>query len=145
MEKITIQSLISGDKKNIWNYYTAPEHIINWNFASPDWCCPYAENDLKIGGTYKARMEAKDGSQGFDFICTYRKLIPEESFCYVMENSREVTVDFHRVDKQTQVTITFDPETEHDLELQRQGWQAILNNFKSYAEQQQQQQQQQQQ
>ncbi len=131
--KITVKTLIKADKEKVWNYYTHPEHITKWNFADPSWCCPSASNDLIIGGTYKARMEAKDGSIGFDFEAIYTEIQKGARFTYAF-GGRLATVEFKKVNGQTEVTIVFDPETENSMDLQRQGWQAILDNFKSYTE-----------
>jgi len=133
MEKITVSAVLSADKKTVWDFYTQPEHITQWNFADPSWHCPSASNDLSIGGRYVARMEAKDGSFGFDFDATYVEVVPYEHFTYVF-GDRLATVHFHAVDGKTEVVIQFDPETENALELQQQGWQAILNQFKHYVE-----------
>jgi uncharacterized protein YndB with AHSA1/START domain len=132
--KITIQASIEADKQKVWNFYTMPEHIIHWNFASPDWCCPSATNDMQVGGKYSARMEAKDGSFAFDFEAIYNEVIDGESFTYTMLDGRTVIISFSENNHQTEVQIIFDAETENSLELQRDGWQAILNNFKSYSE-----------
>lgn len=133
MDKIKVQATISADKQKVWDYYTKPEHITKWNFASDDWCCPSASNDLKVGGQYLARMEAKDGSFGFDFDATYTEINEGKSFSYVF-GGRYATLEFNEQEEQTEVSITFDPETENSIELQRQGWQAILDNFKKYTE-----------
>lgn len=133
LEKIIIESKIEADIQKVWDYYTNPSHIINWNFADPSWHCPSAENDLKVGGKYVARMEAKDGSFGFDFEAIYSEVLPFDSFTYKF-GGREAKVDFQQDGNSTSVKITFDPETENPIELQQAGWQAILNNFKSYAE-----------
>ena len=133
MTQITIQATINANKQKVWDYYTQPEHITNWNFASNDWCCPSASNDLKVGGRYVARMEAKDGSFGFDFDATYTAINPGTSFTYEF-GGRQATVEFCEAAGQTNVTVTFDPETENPIEMQQQGWQAILNNFKAYTE-----------
>lgn len=133
MDKIKVQATISADKQKVWDYYTKPEHITKWNFASDDWCCPSASNDLKVGGQYLARMEAKDGSFGFDFDATYTQINEGKSFSYVF-GGRYATLEFNEQEEQTEVSITFDPETENSIELQRQGWQAILDNFKKYTE-----------
>jgi uncharacterized protein YndB with AHSA1/START domain len=133
MEKIRVQSTLSVDKQKAWEYYTKPEHITNWNFADPSWHCPSASNDLKIGGRYIARMEAKDGSFGFDFDAIYIVINTYENFIYEFAG-RQATVEFKDVSGQTEVTISFDPETENPIDLQRQGWQAILDNFKKYTE-----------
>jgi uncharacterized protein YndB with AHSA1/START domain len=131
--KITIKAVISADKQKVWDYYTKPEHITKWNFANDDWCCPSASNDLKVGGRYLVRMEAKDGSFGFDFDATYTEINEAERFSYEF-GGRYAKVEFKEQQEQTEVTITFDPETENSIELQRQGWQAILDNFKKYTE-----------
>lgn len=131
--KITVTATINATNKKVWDYYTNPKHIVNWNFADPSWHCPSAENDMRVGGTYKARMEAKDGSFGFDFEAVYTELVPEKKFTYEF-GGRMATVKFDTAGNQTTVTVTFDPETENSLELQQQGWQAILNNFKNYVE-----------
>jgi uncharacterized protein YndB with AHSA1/START domain len=132
--KITIQAIVSANKQKTWNYYTQPEHIVHWNFATDDWRCPRASNDLSVGGKYIARMESKDGSVGFDFEATYTEIIEGEKFTYTMPDSRVVHVRFNVAGDKTEVVITFDAETENSLELQRSGWQAILNNFKKYTE-----------
>lgn len=130
---ITVATKISAELNKVWTYYTSPNHIINWNFADPSWHCPAAENDLRIGGTYKARMEAKDGSFGFDFEAIYTHVSEGKSFTYEF-GGRKATVQFNEMDKQTEVVITFDAETENSIELQQEGWQAILTNFKNYTE-----------
>lgn len=133
-QKITIQATITADKKLVWESYTNPKHIIHWNFASDDWHCPSASNDLRVGGSYKARMEAKDGSFGFDFEAIYTEVNEGESFTYVLADEREINVSFTELENQTEVVIIFDAENQNSVELQRNGWQAILNNFKSYTE-----------
>lgn len=132
-EKITIQTSVSAEKKMVWDYYTNPEHIIKWNFADSSWHCPTATNDLVKGGRYFARMEAKDGSFGFDFEAVYIEIKPEDSFTYEFDG-RLATVHFKNNDGKTEVSISFDPESENPIELQRKGWQSILENFKSYVE-----------
>ena len=132
-EKITISAIVSSDKDKTWDYYTNPEHITNWNFADPSWHCPSASNDMSIGGKYLARMEARDGSFGFDFEAYYSSINPGESFTYEFAE-RQVSVVFNVHDNGTEVIVSFDPETENPIELQRNGWQAILNNFKNYTE-----------
>lgn len=134
LPKITIQASIAAPISRTWDYYTSPNHIVNWNFASDDWCCPSASNDLRVGGVFEARMEAKDGSFGFDFKTTYTALNVGHSFTYVMEDGRVVDLNMKSESDHTIVTIQFDPEDQNSLELQQQGWQAILNNFKKYAE-----------
>ncbi len=133
MDKITVHAKIAADREKVWNHYTQPEHITQWNFANDEWCCPTAKNDLKVGGQYLTRMEAKDGSFGFDFDATYTEVSPLEHFSYEF-GGRIATVEFTEVEGQTEVAIVFDPETENPIDLQQKGWQAILDNFKKYTE-----------
>ncbi len=133
-QKVTIEATIAANTEQVWNYYTSPEHITGWNFANEEWYCPSAENDLKVGGKYKARMEAKDGSFGFDFEAVYDEVIPLKKITYTLEDGRVVTTDFEDLNGSTKVSTVFDAETENDIEMQRNGWQAILNNFKKYTE-----------
>lgn len=134
IDKITIQATVLADTKKVWDYYTQPEHITQWNFATDDWQCPSASNDMTVGGKYIARMEARDGSFGFDFEATYNEIVEGERFTYTMPDSRVVTVNFSGAGDETEVVVAFDAETENSPELQRAGWQAILNNFKKYTE-----------
>lgn len=131
--KITVAADVQADKNKVWDYYTQPKHITKWNFADPSWHCPSAVNDMTIGGTYNARMEAKDGSFGFDFEAIYTEILEGEQFTYEF-GGRAATVKFVDLGDQTEVTVTFDPENENPIEMQRGGWQAILNNFKNYTE-----------
>lgn len=132
---ITINAEIAANKEKVWDYYTNPTHIIKWNFASDDWQCPHAENDIKVGGKYKARMEAKDGSFGFDFEAEYEEVKPLQKLLYKIADGRKVTITFeeHNENKTT-VTTEFEAENTHPVEMQREGWQAILNNFKKVVE-----------
>jgi len=132
--KITITAIINAGVKKAWDYYTNPAHITKWNFADPSWQCPSASNDMRVGGKYSARMEAKDGSFGFDFEAIYDEVVEEKTFTYTMPDGRQVTVVFDGNSSQTDVTVTFDAEEQNSLEMQQGGWQAILNNFKKYTE-----------
>lgn len=132
--KITIEATIAADTRKVWDYWTNPEHITKWNFATADWQCPAAENNLKVGGRYCARMEAKDGSMGFDFEAIYDEVVDQKTLTYTMGDGRQSTTFFENSDGRTKVTTTFDAEETHDVEMQRAGWQAILNNFKNYVE-----------
>ena len=133
-EKIEISASVNAELSKVWDYYTQPQHIVNWNFASEDWCCPWAENDLQKGGTYKARMEAKDGSFGFDFEGIYDEIVPKEKLLYHLEDGRMVETLFSKDNGTTNVITRFDPESQNPIEMQKNGWQAILNNFKNYTE-----------
>lgn len=132
--KITISATIAANTQKVWDYWTDPEHITNWNFASDDWHCPSAENELRVGGKYRARMEAKDGSFGFDFEAVYDEVIDKKKITYTMTDGRAATTWFETAGDKTKVTTTFDPENENPMDMQRDGWQAILNNFKKYVE-----------
>lgn len=133
--KITIQAVVSADRKKVWDYYTNPDYITKWNFAIDTWHCPTASNDMRVGGKYLARMEAKDGSFGFDFEAIYNEIVNGQKFTYTMTDNRVVNTTFKELGDQTAVTITFDAESENPVEMQQQGWQSILDNFKKYTEQ----------
>ncbi len=132
--KITIEAVIDAPIEKIWEYWTKPEHIVNWCNASEDWCAPSAINDLRVGGTFVTRMEAKDKSAGFDFGGKYDLVKKNENIEYTMDDGRKVKIEFIKQDNKTKVIETFDAETENSLEMQKNGWQSILNNFKKYTE-----------
>ncbi len=132
-EKIVIGAKVKANAQKVWDYYTQPQHITNWNFADPSWYCPTATNDMKIGGHYIARMEARDGSFGFDFDAVYTEIVVGKEFTYEF-GGRSATVKFENQGDFTEVEISFDPEEENSIELQRNGWQTILDNFKKYTE-----------
>jgi uncharacterized protein YndB with AHSA1/START domain len=111
-----------------------PEHITKWSNASDDWHTPYAENDLRVDGKFLSRMEAKDGSFGFDFGGVYNDVKNQELIAYTLGDGRKVNIHFTNKDGGTKVVETFEAEDENSLELQKTGWQAILNNFKNYVE-----------
>lgn len=135
MTPITVETIVKKPVAEVWQSWTKPEHIVNWNQASSDWHCPKASNDLKVGGKFSATMEAKDGSSSFDFEGTYTLVEDLKRIEYVMVDGRKVQVVFESLGKTaTKVTETFDPETENTPELQRSGWQAIMDNFKNYTE-----------
>jgi uncharacterized protein YndB with AHSA1/START domain len=133
-KKITIQADVAAPVAQVWAKYNQPEHIIQWNFATDDWQCPSAETDLRPGGKMRSRMEAKDGSFGFDFEAIYDRVVDQEAVAYTMPDGRQVYVSFDKNGDTTRVTIVFDPENQNPVEMQQQGWQAILDNFKRYAE-----------
>ena len=132
--KIKIEATISAPAKKVWDHWTKPDHITKWNFASDDWQCPKASNDLKVGGKYSARMEAKDGSFGFDFTAIYDEVVDQRKITYTMEDGRKVTTEFENHGDKTKVITVFDAEKQNPEDMQRGGWQAILNNFKKYTE-----------
>ncbi len=133
-EKIVVQALVNRPRQEVWQRFNLPEHITNWNFASDDWCCPRAENDLRVGGWLISRMEAKDGSFGFDFEGVYDVVEDDSRLAYTMPDGRQVETSFVDAGAATRVTTTFDAESENPADMQRAGWQAILDNFKRYAE-----------
>ncbi|HEY0677699.1 MAG TPA: SRPBCC domain-containing protein [Chitinophagaceae bacterium] len=132
IEKVKIDSLINAAPEEVWECYTNPDHIVNWNFATPEWCCPSATNNLTVGGKYIARMEAKDGSFGFDFEAIYDEIVIPKKLAYTMSDGRKAIVSFNDLNGKTQAEIIFDAETENSIELQKAGWQAILDNFAKY-------------
>ena len=132
--KVTVTVTINTNAKKAWEAYTLPQHITKWNFASDDWQCPSAENDLRAGGKYKARMEAKDGSFGFDFEAIYDEIIPLQKITYTMGDGRKATTTFVEQNNSTTVTTVFDAETENPVDMQQQGWQMILNNYAKHAQ-----------
>jgi uncharacterized protein YndB with AHSA1/START domain len=131
---ITVSAVINAPIKTVWDKWTIPDHITKWNFASDDWHCPKAENDLRVGGKMNSRMEAKDGSFGFDFQAIYNEVVEHKAITYTMEDSRKATTTFENSNNKTKVTIVFDAENENPVEMQQGGWQAILDNFKKYVE-----------
>ncbi|KAA9333642.1 SRPBCC family protein [Adhaeribacter soli] len=131
---ITIETTVNAPVEKVWQFWTEPEHITQWNNASNDWHTPRAENDLRAGGKFLSRMEAKDGSFGFDFEGTYDKVKPNELITYSLGDGRKVKIDFTTNGSETKVAETFDAEDTNSAEMQRQGWQAILDNFKKYVE-----------
>ena len=134
-KRIAIEQVVNRKRSDVWRLFNGPEHIVNWNFASDDWRCPRAENDLRVGGRLCSRMEAKDGSFGFDFEAIYDEVVLESKIAYTMTDGRKAETKFEDLDgDSTRVSTTFDAEQENPAETQRMGWQAILDNFKTYAE-----------
>ncbi len=131
---ITIQAVIHAPVETVWEVWTRPEHIVKWNNASEDWHTPRATNDLRVGGKFTSRMEAKDGSMGFDFEGVYDEVEPLKKIAYTMADGRKVIIYFDGKESETIVKETFDPENTNSLELQRAGWQSIMDNFKKYTE-----------
>ena len=131
---ITVENTINAPVEKVWECWTKPEHIIKWNNASDDWHAPRAENDLRVGGSFITRMEAKDGSMGFDFGGVYDAVKNNEFIEYTMGDGRQVKITFSAQGNRTRVVESFDAESTNSLELQQGGWQAILDNFKKYTE-----------
>jgi uncharacterized protein YndB with AHSA1/START domain len=134
--KITVTAVVRAPLTEVWQAYTTPDDIKAWNAASSDWHTTQAEVDLRVGGKFCSRMEAKDGSFGFDFAGEYTKLIPQQLIEYVFDE-RNVSVNFTESSDGILVKVSFDPESIHPEEQQREGWQSILNNFAKYVSEQQ--------
>ena len=131
---IKIEALVHAPVEKIWAAWTEPQHITNWAFASDDWHAPHAENDLRVDGRFSTTMAAKDGSFSFDFGGVYTEVKPLESIKYTMDDGRVSDITFTQQGNATHIVQNFEAETENPVELQQGGWQAILNNFKKYAE-----------
>ncbi len=133
-QAITVETVVNAPVAKVWESWTLPQHITKWNQASADWHTPYAENDARTGGKFKSTMAAKDGSMSFDFEGIYSLVVTHQRIEYTMADGRTVKITFVANGNETKVTETFDPENENSLELQRGGWQAILDSFKKYTE-----------
>lgn len=131
---ITVQTIVNAPVEEVWESWTKPEHIVKWAFASDDWEAPAALNDVRVGGRFKITMAAKDKSASFDFTGVYTNVKDHERIEYDIDDGRQVKVEFEKLPDGVQVTETFEPEKENPEEMQRSGWQAILNNFKKYVE-----------
>ena len=134
MQTVTIETTISKSISEVWTKWTTPVDIMNWNFATDEWHCPSAEHELKVNGAFKYHMAAKDGSMAFDFTGTFKKVEPEKLLEFTFDDGRNVKVSFEENDGLTTVIESFEVEDENSIDMQRQGWQAILDNFKKYAE-----------
>lgn len=134
MTRIRVETVVAAPIQQVWGAYVEPEHIVHWNAASDDWHSPRSTVDLRVGGRFSSRMEARDGSMGFDFEGTWTRVIPEESLQYRMDDDRVVDVTFGEVENGVRVVVDFDAEGENPVEMQRAGWQAILDNFRRYVE-----------
>lgn len=132
--KVTVQAVVQAPIEKVWNSWTEPEHITKWNQASEDWHAPRAENDLRAGGKFLTRMEAKDGSMGFDFEGVYDDVKFHELISYTLGDGRKVEITFTDQGSETKVVETFEAESTHPVEVQQAGWQAIMDHFKKYTE-----------
>ena len=133
-DKIEQEITINAPVSSVWKVITSPEHITKWNYASDDWHSPYAENDLREGGKFLSTMAAKDGSFSFDFWGIHTKVLPQQEIETTLGDDRKMGVIFIQTNDGIKVVETFEPESQNSLELQQEGWQAILNNFKKYTE-----------
>lgn len=133
-QSITVETLVNAPVEKAWKFFSEPEHITQWAFASDDWHAPYADNDLRKDGKFKTTMAAKDGSFSFDFEGVYTNVVPNKVVEYAMSDGRKVKVDFEADGNSTRIRETFDPETENPIDMQRAGWQAILENYRRHVE-----------
>jgi uncharacterized protein YndB with AHSA1/START domain len=134
MPQLSVSTLVPVTPEQAWKLYTSPNEVIQWNFASDDWHCPSAGIDLAVGGKHQARMEAKDGSFGFDFVGVYSEVEPPSVLTLVMADGRTSRTTFIRTPQGTLIETTFDADPENPLDAQRAGWQAILDNYRKHAE-----------
>ncbi|MEK3793426.1 SRPBCC family protein [Paenibacillus sp. FSL R7-0204] len=132
--KVTVQAVVQAPVEKVWQYWTEPDYITKWNQASEDWHAPRAENNLHVGGTFLTRMEAKDGSMGFDFGGVYDVVNKHEMISYTLGDGRRVEITFVDQGNETKIIQTFDAENANPVELQQAGWQAIMDNFRAYTE-----------
>jgi uncharacterized protein YndB with AHSA1/START domain len=133
-QPITIETTVNASVEKVWSHWTLPDHVTGWCQASVDWYAPYAENDLKVNGKFKTIMAARDGSAGFDFEGVYSQVQLNKLIAYTITDGRKVVVSFSSDGKQTKVVETFETENTNPVEMQREGWQAILENFRKYVE-----------
>ena len=135
MQLITVQSNIQAPVQKVWDFFTNPQHVINWNFAMPEWHCPSATNQLEVGGEFHYTMSARDNSMSFDFWGTYQKIEKEKNIQILLGDGRSMLVTFEMTDATTIITEKIEPEKGNPVEMQQAGWQMILDNFKRYVEQ----------
>lgn len=133
-QEITIQVSVQARIEKVWDYWTSPIHIKTWNTASEDWHTTKSENDLRVGGRFCARMEAKDGSMGFDFSGKYDSIKIHEHIAYTLDDQRKVSITFTPTENEVVISETFEAESENPIDMQRFGWQCILDHFKTYVE-----------
>jgi uncharacterized protein YndB with AHSA1/START domain len=131
---LTVETTVNAPVEKVWQYWTSPEHITKWCSPSDDWHTPTAENDLRTGGKFSSRMEAKDGSMGFDFAGVYDEVRPNAYIEYTIGDGRKVDITFSSHGNQTKVVENFEAESINPIEMQQGGWQAIIDNFKKYTE-----------
>lgn len=134
LTKITVEAIANAPVAKVWKAWNTPADIMQWNTADPSWHCPGSENDLRVGGEFKTRMEAKDGSFGFDFGGVYDEVTLNQKIAYTMDDGRKVITSFTEEGGKTHIKTIFDAETINDPEMQKQGWQSIMNNFVKYVE-----------
>lgn len=132
--RITIETIVNKPINEVWEKYTVPKHIMEWNHASDDWYSPFAENDLRVGGAFTYKMAARDGSYSFDFGGVYDEVVKNKKIVYTLGDGRRVVVEFNVLDGRVKIVTTFEAEQSNPLDMQKAGWQAILDNFKKYVD-----------
>ena len=132
--KIEIDVVVKSDINTVWNCWSKPEHVIHWNFASSDWCCPKAESNFNEGGQFSYRMESRDGIMGFDFMGTFTNIEPKKNIQFKLDDGRMVQVHFSEINIGVLVQEIFEAENIHSVQEQKDGWKSILENFKSHVE-----------
>ena len=132
--EITVRTIVPASPAEAWDLYTTPGAVMRWNVASPDWCCPEAEIDLRVGGRHRARMEARDGSMGFDFAGSYEEVDAPHALTLRLDDGRRSRTTFEAEGTGTRVTTVFDAETAHPADAQRDGWQSILDSYRAHVE-----------
>lgn len=134
MSTITVRSTINAPLQKVWKYWTDAAHVVNWNFASPDWHCPVATTNFRAGGEFHYTMAARDNSFSFDFWGTFQQIVEEKVIEILIGDGRKLTIQFEETSSGTAVTEIFEPEDQNPIEMQQAGWQMILDNFKNYVE-----------
>lgn len=132
--KIKVETVVRRPIEKVWEFWTQPKHIMEWNSASDDWYTPSSENDLKVGGAFSSRMVARDGSFQFEFGGIYDEVVLHKKIAYTLGDDRKVEITFEQLEDGVQITEVFEAEAENSLELQQTGWQSIMDHFKEYAE-----------
>lgn len=131
---ITVQNTVNAPVQKVWDYWNNPDHVTQWCNASDEWHAPWAKADMRVGGTFTTKMEAKDGSMGFEFVGVYDVITPNEYIEYTIADGRKVTITFTANGDTTKIVESFEAESMNPIEMQKGGWQAILDNFKKYTE-----------
>ena len=131
---IVVKVKVAANIEKVWTSWTTPSLITQWNFANDDWCCPSAENNFEVGGRFTSRMESKDGEMGFDFSGIYDEIIKYKLIRYTLDDDRKVSIKFNSLGDATEIVESFEPESTNTVEMQKTGWQMILDNFRKFVE-----------
>ena len=131
---IVVKVKVAANIEKVWTSWTTPSLITQWNFANDDWCCPSAENNFEVGGRFTSRMESKNGEMGFDFSGIYDEIIKYKFIRYTLDDGRKVSIKFNSLGDATEIVESFEPEATNTMEMQKTGWQMILDNFRKFVE-----------